>query len=93
MQSLPQSRLTASSVAPSRVFISGTRSCERNDTSWRMIAAWISPFRATAVMASSTLVTTSSSNWTSSDWDRRPRSASARQSGPVLGESSASNTV
>lgn len=58
-----------------------------------MIAAWISPFKATAVIASSTLGTTRISNCTSSDGQRSARRHSARLSGAVLGASSASNTV
>lgn len=58
-----------------------------------MIAAWISPFSATAVMASSTLGTTRISNCTSSDGLRSARRHSARLSGAVLGASSASSTV
>ena len=72
-------------MAPSSVVISGSRSRERNGRSWRMIAAWISPLSATAVMASSTLDTTRSSNCTSSDGSRSARRLSARLSGTEAG--------
>ncbi|OBK41330.1 hypothetical protein A5657_08560 [Mycobacterium kubicae] len=49
-------------VAPSSVVINGTRSRDRSGRSCRMMAAWISPLSATAVMASSTLGATKISN-------------------------------
>lgn len=83
----------SASLGPSSVFISGNRSRERSGRSWRMMAAWISPLSATAVIASSTLGATRISNWTSSAGLRSARRHSARLSGAVGGASSASNTV
>lgn len=92
-QSWVRSVAITSSFGPSSVVINGTRSWERNGMSCRMIAAWISPFSATAVIASSTLETTSSSNCTSSPMSRTARRLSARPSGALTGASSASSTV
>ena len=64
--------------------ISGSRSVDRSGRSCRMIAAWMSPFSATAVIASSTLVTTRYSIRTSSADCRSDRSRGARSSMPAV---------